>query len=234
MNSRLTKAGTTGHEYDSANDPIKIASSTCTYTAANEFETGTGFKYTYDERLAAEAAAEAAMWAAFEAEGPEEEWGEEEGWEIEDAAFGPSPVERTAGVFTQPDTEAGTNGEARTVLVCTPGSKSACVEMVCMLDKDTKPTFSHSNGYDYFEICGKDGHRKGYLKVKDNAVFHFKKSRSLFSRIAKAAIGTALIAGSVYIVGLCSEVGPEAAAHCVVGVSGGVLAGGLMWEAAAE
>jgi hypothetical protein len=56
----------------------------------------------------------------------------------------------------------------------------------------------------------------------------------LFFRIVKASIGTALIAGSVYVAGLCAEAGPEVAAHCVVGVSGGVLAGGLMWEAAAE
>jgi RHS repeat-associated protein len=48
-NSRLTKGGTTSYEYDAANNPTKLGTSTYTYDKADELETGTGFKYTYNE-----------------------------------------------------------------------------------------------------------------------------------------------------------------------------------------
>ncbi len=47
--SRLTKGGTVAYEYDSANNPTKLGTSTYTYDKADELETGTGFKYTYNE-----------------------------------------------------------------------------------------------------------------------------------------------------------------------------------------
>jgi RHS repeat-associated protein len=48
-NSRLHKSGTTEYEYDAANDPTKLGSSSYTYSSADELETGTGFKYAYNE-----------------------------------------------------------------------------------------------------------------------------------------------------------------------------------------
>ena len=48
-NDRLTSAGTTAYEYDAANNPTKEGSSTNTYNEADELESGTSFKYAYDE-----------------------------------------------------------------------------------------------------------------------------------------------------------------------------------------
>ncbi len=48
--NRLTKiAGATAYEYDAANDPTKIGSSTYAYDAAGELEKGTGVTYSYNE-----------------------------------------------------------------------------------------------------------------------------------------------------------------------------------------
>lgn len=49
VNNRLTKAGATTYEYDSVNNPTKLGTGTYAYDKANELETGTGFKYTYNE-----------------------------------------------------------------------------------------------------------------------------------------------------------------------------------------
>jgi RHS repeat-associated protein len=49
VRSELNKMGTVAYEYDGDDNPIKIGSSSYTYGKADELETGTGLKYTYNE-----------------------------------------------------------------------------------------------------------------------------------------------------------------------------------------
>jgi hypothetical protein len=48
-NNRLTKAGSTAYEYDSADNHTQTGSSTNTYNEADELTKGTGVEYSYDK-----------------------------------------------------------------------------------------------------------------------------------------------------------------------------------------
>lgn len=166
---------------------------------------------------------------------------------MEGAAFGPSPTTgvrhlteaEAAGVYVQ-SLEEGTEAVApmqnQPLPLCEHAHEDhPCGLYICAFDGDAKPSFYNSKGYDYWEVCGKNGRRRGYPRVRDNAQFHWKHSQSLWSRITKAAVGTVMIGGSVAVVGLCAAATDGlGAVHCAVAMSGAALAGGLMWYAAGE
>lgn len=48
VNERLSKAGSTVYEYDAADNPIKLGSTTNTFNVDDQLSEATGSKYTYD------------------------------------------------------------------------------------------------------------------------------------------------------------------------------------------
>lgn len=164
---------------------------------------------------------------------------------MENAAFGPSPTTSTprlteaeaAGVYVQPLAEGQeSSGPTQKPLpLCVQAHEDhPCGRGVCAFDHDLKPTFAHSKGYDYWEIC-RNGRRKGYLRIKDNAKFYWHHSQSLASRIFKAAMGTISMGSAVVVVGLCAEATDGLGAmHCAIAMGGPWVAGGLMWASAVE
>jgi hypothetical protein len=78
---------------------------------------------------------------------------------------------RVAPVVVAGGEPARTTGDRVVYPNAAPDTDFMAEALPWVFDHDVKPSFSHSKGYDYLEICGKNGHRRGYLRVKDNAVF---------------------------------------------------------------